>query len=308
MQTRTLGKDGAQVTAICLGTWPIGGAFSAVPEQQAVATVRACIDHGITFLDTAEGYGVSEARVGKAIEGRRDEVFLATKVSGGDNTPEHIREAIDNSLKSLGTDRVDLYQVHAPSSETPIEDTMAEMLRQRDAGKLRYVGVSNFDEDMMSEAQECGPVHSSQPRYSMLFRESEESILPFCLENGIGTMAYSVMAKGMLGGRYKPGHEFAKDDERSGWSHFQDQKVYDVIQGLSDWAADHGRTLPQLAIAWVLANPAVTTAIVGCRKPEQVPDNAQAGNWVLTEDELEEVEAIQGDLRLGVEKQPSWRL
>ena len=224
-----------------------------MPEEQAVATVRACIDHGITFLDTAEGYGVSEARVGKAIEGRRDEVFLATKVSGGDNTPEHIREAIDNSLKTLGTDYVDLYQIHAPSSETPIEDTMAEMLRQRDAGKFHYIGVSNFDEDMMSEAQKCGAVHSSQPRYSMLFRESEESILPFCLENGIGTMAYSVMAKGMLGGRYKPGHEFAKDDERSGWSHFQDQKVYDVIQALSDWAADHGRTLPQLAIAWVVA-------------------------------------------------------
>ena len=136
METRILGKDGPRVTAICLGTWPIGGAFSAVPEEQAVDTVRACIDQGITFLDTAEGYGVSEARVGKAIEGRRDEVFLATKVSGGNNTPEHIREAIDNSLKSLGTDYVDLYQIHAPSSETPIEDTMAEMLRQRDAGKL----------------------------------------------------------------------------------------------------------------------------------------------------------------------------
>ena len=308
METRILGKDGPRVTAICLGTWPIGGAFSAVPEEQAVDAVRAYIDHGITFLDTAEGYGVSEARVGKAIEGRRDEVFLATKVSGGNNSPEHIREAIDNSLKSLRTDHVDLYQIHAPSSETPIEDTMAEMLRQRDAGKLRYIGVSNFDEDQMIEAQECGPVHSSQPRYSMLFRESEESILPFCLENGIGTMAYSVMAKGMLGGRYKPGHEFAKDDERSGWSHFQDQKVFDVIERLSRWAADHGRTLPQLAIAWVLGNPAVTTAIVGCRKPEQVPDNAMAGNWSLSEDDLKEVEAIQGDLRLGVEKQPTWRL
>ncbi len=308
MQTRTLGKDGAEVTAICLGTWPIGGAFSAVPERQAVATVRACIDHGITFLDTAEGYGVSEARVGKAIEGRRDKVFLATKVSGGNNTPEHIREAIENSLKSLGTDYVDLYQVHAPSSETPIEDTMAEMLRQKDAGKLRYIGVSNFDEDQMSEAQRHGPVHSSQPRYSMLFRESEESVLPYCLENGIGAMAYSVMAKGMLGGRYKPGHQFAKDDERTGWSHFQDQRVFDVILRLSEWAGDHGRTLPQLAIAWVIANPAVATAIVGCRKPEQVPDNAMAGTWVLSEDDLQEVEAIQGDLRLGVEKQPAWRL
>ena len=304
METRSLGKDGPQVAAICLGTWPLGGAFSAVPEEQAVATVRACIDQGITFLDTAEGYGVSESRVGKAIEGRRDEVFLATKVSGGNNSPEHIREAIDNSLRSLRTDRVDLYQVHAPSSEWPIEDTMAEMLRQRDAGKLKYVGVSNFDADQMREAQQCGPVHSSQPRYSMLFRESEESILPYCLQNGVGVMAYSVMAKGMLGGRYKPGHQFAKDDERAGWSHFQDQQVYDVIRNLSEWAADHGRTLPQLAIAWVLANPAVTTAIVGCRKPEQVPDNALAGDWRLTEEELREVEAIQGGLRLGASLRP----
>ena len=301
METRQLGENGPEVPVICLGTWALGGAFSAVPEAQAIATVHAAIDVGLTLFDCAEGYGTSEALLGKAIKGRRREVFLTSKVSGSDHSPEHIDRALEDSLRALGTEYIDLYQVHGPSAQWPIEDTMGRLLRHRDAGKFRYLGVSNFSAEQTREALGYGDLQSSQPRYSMLFRDAEESVLPFCGDNGIGVLAYSVMAKGMLGGRYRPGHEFPEDDERHHWTQFHGhtfERTFEVTERLKIWAADHGRDLPQLAIAWVLANPAVTSALVGSRRPEQMRDNARAADWRLTPQDLKEIDEVQGDLRL----------
>ncbi len=310
MRTRQLGKDGPEVPVICFGTWPLGGAFGAIEYDQAISTLRAALDAGLTFLDTAESYFDSQAKIGEAIKGRRDEVFLATKISRSDHSAEHIESAIGDSLRLLNTDYIDLYQIHSPQSQWPIEDTVAELVKHRDAGKIRYIGISNFSADQTREAAQYGPIQSSQPRYSLLFRDSEEEVLPTCHELGIGTIVYSVMAKGMLAGKYKPGHEFPPDDERHYWPHFKGElfeRIYGVTEKLKAWAKDHGRDIVQLAIAWPLANPAVTASIVGGRTVEQVLHDAQAGDWVLTDDDLREIDEIQGDLRLESIPIPRWR-
>ena len=209
MQTRRLGKDGPEVSAICFGAWPIGGGLGAVPEEQGIATVKAAIEVGMTFIDTAEGYQTSESVLGKALKGQRHEVFLATKLSGPEHSLEHMNRAVENSLRTLGTDYIDLYQLHSPQPQWPIEETMAGLLKLREQGKIRYIGVSNFSAEQTLEAMKHGPVHSSQPRYNMIWREAEESILSCCLENGVGVIPHSVLAKGLLGGKHVPGHRFA---------------------------------------------------------------------------------------------------
>ena len=199
MQTRKLGIDGPEVPVICLGAWPLGGGMGVVTDDQAIATVHASIDSGANFIDTAEGYRTSESVLGKAIKGRRDEVIIATKLSG-DHSLEHMTSAVENSLKSLGTDYLDLYQLHGPRPGNPIEETMLNLEKLRDAGKVRYLGVSNFSGDQHREAAKFGMIHSSQPRYNMLYRVPEEDILPTCLELGIGVIPHSPLAKAMLTG------------------------------------------------------------------------------------------------------------
>ena len=257
METRPLGKDGPEVPIICFGAWPIGGGMGSVPESQAVAAVQTAVDAGMTFIDTAESYRTSESILGKALRGRRHEAFLATKLSG-DHSPDHLASAIEDSLRALETDHVDLYQLHGPRPETPIEETMERLLRLRDSGKIRYIGLSNFSAEQTREALRYGPVHSSQPRYNMLYRGAEDSVLPCCLDNGVGVIPHSVLAKGLLTGRYRPDHQFAEDDERRGRSGFSDESgraAFEVTERLKAWAADSGRDLVQLAIAWTLAHP-----------------------------------------------------
>ena len=247
MQLRELGEGGPRVSAVCLGTWPIGGGMGAMEERQAVATIQAALDAGVTFIDTAEGYRDSEAVVGRALRGRRDETFLATKLSG-DHSKEHIAEAMDSSLRQLQTDRVDLYQIHSPKPQWPIEDTMGELLKLRDAGKIRYIGVSNFSAEQTREAQTHGPVASSQPHYSILFREAEDSILPYCRENGIGVMAYAPLGRGLLTGKYGLDHRFSADDTRHDHYAFsaENRRRAQAITGaLRGWVAARGRDLAQ---------------------------------------------------------------
>ena len=300
MNTRQMGKDGPHVPVICFGTWPVGGAYGDVEEERAIGTMRAAMDAGLTFIDTAEGYRNAEPIIGKAIEGRRDELFIATKVSGDDHSAENINRALEQSLTKMGIDHVDLYQLHR-ATDRPIADTMEDLLRLRDAGKVRYIGVSNFSPKQIREAGAAGQVKSGQPRYNMLFREVEEDILPAYQESGIGVMAHSVLAKGLLGGRYKPGDTFPANDERAGWPHFKGElfeRIHGVTERLKAWSQDHGRDLVQLAIVWPLAHPAVYTSIVGGRRPEDAVNCAKAGDWTLSSQDLQEIEDIQGDLRL----------
>ena len=305
MRLKRMGTDGPEVPVVCFGTWPLGGAYGGYEESQAISTMQAAMDAGLTFIDTAEGYMNAEAIIGKSIKGRRDELFIATKISGDDHSTEHIHEALNNSLRLMGTDHVDLYQLHR-ATDRPIEETMGDLLRLRDDGKIRYIGISNFSAEQIEEAAGFGRIHSGQPRYNMLFREVEDDLLPAYERNGIGVMAHSVLAKGLLGGRYKPGDTFPLDDERSGWPAFKGEsfeRTYEVTLRPQAWAPDPERDIVQLAIAWPIAHPAVYTSIVGARKPEDLAVLAEAGSWKLSAQELEEIEAIQGDHRLYMDDQ-----
>ena len=301
MDTRHLGANGPEVSVIAFGAWPIGGGLGTVPEEQGIAAVEAALEVGMTFIDTAEGYQTSETVVGKAIKGRGDKVFLATKLSGDDHSADHISTAIENSLRTLGTDHIDLYQLHSPSSRWHIGETMENLVRLREAGKIRYIGVSNFSPEQTREAMQYATIHSSQPRYNLMWRNLEDDVLPFCLHNGIGVIPHSVLSKGVLGGKHEPGHQFASDDERRLFSFFRGadfEEAYAVAQRLDSWARDNGRDIVQLAIAWVLANPAVSSALVGAKSPEQVYHNAKAADWTLTEEDLQEIEELMDGYRM----------
>jgi aryl-alcohol dehydrogenase-like predicted oxidoreductase len=209
--------------------------------------------------------------------------------------------AVENSLKSLGTDYIDLYQLHSPRPSTPIEETMANLEKLRASGKIRFIGVSNFSAEQHREAAQYGTIHSSQPRYNMLYRKPEEAILPACLELGIGVIPHSPLAKAMLTGKYRPGHVFAADDERVDKAQFEDDMFVPamlIVEKLLEWAADNGHEGAQLAIAWTLAHPAVTSCIIGAKTPEQAVYNAAAGDWVLSVGDMAELAEILGDFEL----------
>jgi aryl-alcohol dehydrogenase-like predicted oxidoreductase len=298
---KQLGKNGPEVSAICFGAMELGGRMGPIEESQAIATAHAAIDAGVTFFDTAEGYATSEEITGKALVGKRDQVFLATKLSG-DQSTGHIAEAFENSLRMLQTDHVDLYQLHRPKPQWPIEETMGELVKLQEQGKIGHIGLSNFSAAETAEAMQYATVISHQPRYSMLFRESEEELFPFLLEAGVGSMVYAPLAKGLLSGKYGPDHVFTVEgDTRAGHRSFNAenmQAAHGVTERLKGWASDHDRSLVQLAVAWTQSHPAVTATICGAKSPEQIIETGAAGDWVLSSSDLKEVEALIGDVRL----------
>lgn len=294
MEFRRLGQDGPQVSVVCLGAWPLGGGMGDIPEPQAISTIQAALDIGMTFIDTAEGYRSSETVIGKAIKGRRDKAFIATKLSGSHDAA-HMATAIENSLRALQTDVIDLYQLHSPDASRPIADTMAGLLKLKDQGKIRYIGISNFSAEQTRAAASHGRIHSSQPRYSMLVREAEAEILPECQKHGIGVIAHSPLAKGLLTGKYRPGHRFPADDERvrnAVFDQVRAERAWTVIPALREWAEQRGRDLVQLAIAWTLAHPSMTSSIVGAKTPEQVAHNARAADWRLSAEDMRELDRL----------------
>jgi len=295
MQQRQLGTDGPMIPVLGFGAWPIGGGMGKVDEQNAIDTVRAAIDNGITLLDTAEYYRTSEGIMGRALkDGYRERCFLATKASF-DYSPKGIREAMDNSLRALGVDYVDLYQIHSWNSRYPIADSMGEMVRLQQEGKARYLGVSNFDADHMRQSLQTTFYHSNQIVYNLFEREIEAEDIPFCAEHGIGILAHSPLAKGLLTGRYRPGHQFAADDERSGNWRFRGDTFARYIAAadkLNEVARDKGITLVQLAIAWTLRLPAITCTLVGAKNPQQVAEHVAAADVTFSDDELARIETI----------------
>ena len=299
MDTRILGKSDLEVPVICFGAWPIGGGLGLVDPKQAIATVHAAIDLGITFIDTAEGYQTSESVLGKALKGKRESVIIASKLSGPDHSETHILEAIENSLRALDVDYIDLYQLHSPQSQWPIQETMDVLTRLKTQGKIRHIGLSNYNPEQTKEAMQFGSIASSQPRYNMLFTQEEKN-LTFCSKNNIGVIPHSVLAKGLLGGKYSPGHVFAPDDERRLFNFFKGnlfETIYGVTEQLKVWAVEKERDLIQLAIAWAISNPAVTSAIVGLKSVNQVETVANAATWKLTDEDLSDIKNIIGNLR-----------
>ncbi len=297
MELRALGSKGPRVSVIGFGAWAMGGrGWGAVDDDETIAAVQRSIDLGSTFVDTAEAYGDghSEELIGRALQGRRQDVFLATKVRGSDLSRKHIMEAIDDSLRRLQTDYVDLYQLHWPDEKTPIEESMKALDDLVAVGKVRYVGVSNFDVALMTRALEVRHIDSLQPVYSMLNRSIEKEILPFCQENGIGTVVYSPMAKGLLTGKYKPDATFPSGDVRATDPLFQGerfQRNLELVETLKPMAEAHGVTVAQVALNWTLQNPAVTVSIAGAKRPEQVEENVGGQGWAFTPQELASIQS-----------------
>ena len=295
MEKRQLGKDGDHVSVIGFGAWPIGGAMGAVDEGAAISTVHAAIDHGIILIDTAQAYRTSEAIIGKALKGgRREQVFLATKVSR-EYSPDAIRRAMENSLRALQTDHVDLYQIHGWSPQYPADQSMETMEKLHQEGKTRYIGVSNFNVEQMQLAAQTAPFHSLQPRYNLLDREIEAEILPHCETHGIGILPHSPLAKGLLTGKYTPSHQFPADDERSGMPRFQGEEFrrnLATAEKLQAIAQERDLTLIQLAIGWQLRLSGITCVLVGAKTPEQVAEHVGGQGWRLTDAELQAIEAV----------------
>jgi methylglyoxal reductase len=322
MEKRRLGNTDIEVTVVGLGCWAMGGwMWGGTDEEKAVAAVKKAFDVGMTFLDTAPayGFGLSEEIVGKAIDGRRDQVVVATKCGlhwehatrqpwfvdeernriYKDLTKESILREAEASLLRLKTDWIDLYQCHWPDEQTPAQDTMEALNLLLEQGKIRAIGVSNFSVSQMEDFRKHGPLHSDQPRYNMLDRTIESEILPYCRDNKIGILAYSSIEQGILTGKVTPDRKLPAGDHRRHRPWFQEKnlkRALGFLEKLNPIAADHGKTLAQLAANWVICQEGVTSALVGARNPEQVAENAGAADWRLTEDELNLIESYLEEL------------
>ncbi len=313
MNTRQLGKNGPFLTEIGFGSWAVGGpwdwGWGKQDDRDSIAAIRRALDLGLNWIDTAAVYGLGHAEevVARAVEGRRQEVFIATKCGlvWNDNgrvrnnlQPESIRREAEASLRRLKTDVIDLYQIHWPDPNASLRRAWETLVQLQKEGKVRYIGVSNFNVPQLKQCLKVAPVQSLQPPYSLLRREVEWEILPFCKENGIGVVAYSPMGSGLLTGKYDP-NRLARDDWRRKVSDFQEPEVTRIlnfVEKLRPLAERHGKTVGQLAVAWVLMNPAVTSAIVGARNVRQVEENVQAAGWRLSSEEMTEIEALLQEL------------
>ena len=283
---------------IGFGAWPIGGGMGRIDESHAIKTLHHALERGVTLIDTAEAYRTSEEVIGRALaawSGPREQIFIATKMRSDDLSASHIQKAVERSLRSLGVETIDLLQAHGWDRHHPIEETMDAFHKLVDSGKVRYIGVSNFDVPQMESAWNRYPFQSLQPRYNLFDREIEASILPYCEREEIGVLAHSPLAKGLLTMSYAPDHHFPADDERSQMARFQGNTFRQLLakaSTLDAWARERCHTLLELAIAWVLSHPAVTVCLCGAKSPDQVDDHVRAAEWQLTVDDLRAVEQL----------------
>ena len=308
--TVRLGMTDLQVSPIAFGTWQLGGEWGQFNEDEGIAAIRQARELGINLFDTAQGYGfgASERVLGKAlrddIEHHRDEVVIATK--GGlrmtddglvrDSSPDWLRSGVDSSLKALGADHVDVFQVHWPDPTVPFAETAGALEGLVEAGKIRHVGVSNFDAQQMAEFAETRPVETLQPPYDLFRRDIEAETLPYCREHDIGVMIYGPLAHGLLTGTMDENTTFASDDWRSGAPFFKGndfRRNLEVVRELEHFASEEkGVSVSRLAIAWTLANPAVQVAIVGARHPRHIEDSVAAAELSLSEADLEQIDRV----------------
>ncbi len=317
MRYAKLGRTDLEVSRICFGTWQAGGEWGAVEEGDAKAAVRRALELGINFFDTAHAYGLgaSEKLLGESlapeISGRRDEVVIATKgglrAEGGgvvrDSSPGWLRLGIEESLRNLGTDYVDLYQVHWPDADTPFEETGRALDEFVEEGKTRHVGVSNFDAEQMAALERTRKIETLQPPYHLFRRDIEGEVLNYCRRSRIGVLVYSPLAHGLLSGKFDPDAELHEDDWRASSSVFSGDELrgnLEIVKELARYAGERGQTVAQLAVAWTLANPDVDAAIVGVRRPDHIEGTAPATDVDLSADDLREIEEIvEGAVPIG---------
>lgn len=328
LEKRRLGKEGPRLTTLGFGTWAIGGPYKfgwgPQDDVESIAAIRHGVESGINWIDTAPVYGIghSEEVVGRAVRPYAvgEEVFLATKCGrkwigpregGGlvfDLRPESIREECEESLERLGVERIDLFQFHWPDTETgtPVEESWGTMQELVEEGKVRWRGVSNFDVALLDRCERIAHVDSLQPPFSLIDRRARRELIPWCRAHGVGVVAYSPIASGLLSGKYtaRVMEELAPDDWRRRFVPFQEPRLsrnLALVDRLRSIATRLDTTLPALAVAWTLAVPGVTASIVGGRRPDQVDGWIPATELRLTDSDLSEIEAAIADTGAGDE-------
>ena len=311
METRRLGNSDLDLTVIGLGTWQFGGRWGGADDADSVAACHAALDAGVNWIDTADIYGQGRAErvVGRVVRERREDVIVATKGGvaweagpGGlriwrEASGAYLRQALERSLTALGMDGVDLYQVHWPVDGVPPDDTFAELIRMRDEGMIRWIGVSNYHLADLEAAAAVAPITSFQVGYHVMRRQVEEAELPWCRDHGVGVLAYGPLAHGLLTGRMDESTAFPENDWRAQSELFADEHFGEriaVVRRLQEIAAQSGRPggVAELAVAWVLRRPEVTAAIVGARDEAQARGAAALARAPLSADEEAAIDAV----------------
>jgi aryl-alcohol dehydrogenase-like predicted oxidoreductase len=310
MDKVTLGRTGLEVTPVAFGTWQLGGDWGDYDEREAIVAIRHARALGVNLFDTAQayGFGVAERLLGEALHdelrAHREEIVLATK--GGlrmdaeqglvrDGSPAWLRQGVEGSLRNLGVERIDLYQVHWPDPNVPLAETGLVLDELRDEGKIAHVGVSNFSAGQMAELERSCPVEAVQPPYHLFRREIERDVLPYAREHDIGVLVYGPLAHGLLTGAMDADMTFADDDWRSGSDLFEGEAFARNLQTVAElerFARARECSVSQLAIAWTLANPAVDIAIVGARHAAHIEDSLGALDVRLSDEDMREIDTI----------------
>jgi aryl-alcohol dehydrogenase-like predicted oxidoreductase len=329
LATRRLGRHGLEVSALglgCMGMSP--GFYGVTDEDEAIRTIHRALELGVTLLDTADmyGWGHNEQLVGRALEGRRDQAVLATKFGNArdedgawriDGRPEYVREACEASLRRLGVDVIDLYQQHRVDPDTPIEETIGAMQELVDAGKVRYIGLSEARPEDLRRAVATAPVSTLQSEYSLFERGHEGEVLPACEELGLGFLAYAPLGRGLLTGRIRSEADFDDEDARGSgmWTRTIGENLarnLELAAEVEAVAEARGATASQVALAWLLARRNWIVPIPGTKRVRYLEENAGAAALELTDDELERLDAVVGPgghaagERYPAGREPSW--
>ena len=319
MEYKQLGSSGIEVSELALGCWPFAGgdAWGEQSDADSISAVHACLDAGVNFFDTAEGYGDgrSETVLGRALEGRRPDAVIASKVSPDNLSPERLEEACDGSLSRLGTDVIDLYLIHWPNHDVPIAETLGALGTLVDKGKVRAIGVCNFGVEDLGGLLKVGQIEVNQLPYNLLWRPIEHEILPESRKHGIGLMTYSPLMQGLLTGRY--GHPDEVPDGIARTRHFassrplavhgepgMEDELFEVIAGFRGFCEGLGQPMAHVALAWVRAREGVTSLIVGARNADEVAMNLPAFELELSSDAVAELDRLTEGIKRNLGPSP----
>ena len=309
MEKIRFGQTDMDVSVVVLGTWVTGGwAWGGANERDSIMAILRSLELGVNFIDTAPvyGFGRSELVVCKALKewGRNRNVMVATKCGlewdekeniRRNSSPSRIMEEVDQSLQRLGVDCIDLYQIHWPDSKTPFESSMETLVKLRDLGKIRNIGLSNFNREQIESCLKAGQVHSLQPPYNLFERGAESELLPYCREKGIATLGYGGLCRGLLSGKFAGDEKFPKGDLRRGDPKFKPDRFKQytkAVDALKKIATKYHKTVAQLALRWALRPEGVTTVIAGARTAVQAEDNAGVSDWQIAPEDLQKIEDI----------------
>ena len=328
MERRKLGKSDIEVSAVAFGAWAIGGwLWGGADSKDAVRAMEVAIDNGMTTIDTASvyGFGLSEELTGKAVRGKRDKVeiltkfgmsweekegeyYFETKDNAGNtkyiykhSSKEKVIKDCDSSLKRLNTDYIDLFQIHWPDVTTPVAETMEALEMLIQLGKIRAGGVCNYSLDLMKESVKTFTLASNQVPFSMVNRKIEKDIVPFCVENNIGILAYSPLQRGLLTGKINPGYKFNEGDNRPDLPYFKEpnlSNINKILEQIQPVAERYNKTLAQVVLNWTMHRPGITCTLAGARNADQVLDNMGAADFVLSNDDTEKINGIISDFKL----------